>query len=129
MTVESCRKCAGWFGDIEGVLTAHPVVKGDHVVQPVGVSRCRKPMAHEITAGALDAFVMMEAKAGTLDGFMMEADAGDLLLKSKATPAARVASHGGSQNWRQEEEGGQGFSPSRRCSLMSGSREAAGSLS
>jgi hypothetical protein len=64
-------------------------------------SRFRKLVAHEITASALDAFVM-EAKVGALNGFMMEADAGDVLLNSKAKPAARVASHGGSQNWRQE---------------------------
>ena len=39
VTVDWYGKFAGWFGDIEGVLTAHPVVKGDHVVQPVGNSQ------------------------------------------------------------------------------------------
>lgn len=36
-TVDWYAKFSGWFGDIEGVLTAHPVVKGDHVTEQVGV--------------------------------------------------------------------------------------------
>jgi len=36
-TVDWYGKFEGWFGDIEGVLTAHPVVQGDQVVQSAGV--------------------------------------------------------------------------------------------
>ena len=95
MTVDWYGKFAGWFGDIEGVLTAHPVVKGDHVVQPAVVSL---QQAGGQETKALDGFEI-EAKAGALDGFVKEADAAEALgKKRKAIPAADVASNGGSQN-------------------------------
>jgi hypothetical protein len=101
MTVDWYGKFANWFGDIEGVLTAHPVVKGDHVVQPAGVvSLDSVPLAdgHEATAGALDAFVL-ESKASALDSSMMETDAEVTQpKKAKTMPAAKSASNGGSQN-------------------------------
>jgi hypothetical protein len=96
MTVDWYGKFADWFGDIEGVLTAHPVVKGDHVVQPAGVSGS-VPQAdgHEATAGALDKFVM-ESKASALDGFLMETDdAEDAQPKVKTMLAVNVAGNGG----------------------------------
>jgi hypothetical protein len=97
MTVDWYGKFANWFGDIEGVLTAHPVVKGDHVVQPAGVVSVSVPLAdgHEATAGALDAFVL-ESKASALDSSMMETDAEVAQPKKamKAMPAAKGASNG-----------------------------------
>ena len=78
------------------ILTAHPVVKGDHVVQPTGVS-VPQTVGHEITAGVLDVFVM-EARAGALDGSVMETDAEDVQRKVMAMPTASVPSDGGSQN-------------------------------
>jgi hypothetical protein len=78
------------------ILTAHPVVKGDHVVQPTGVS-VPQTVGHEITAGALDVFVM-EARAGALDDSLMETDAEDVQRKVMAMPTASVPSDGGSQN-------------------------------
>jgi hypothetical protein len=101
MTVDWYGKFANWFGDIEGVLTAHPVVKGDHVVQPAGVVSVSVPLAdgHEATAGALDAFVL-ESKASALDSSMMETDAEVAQPKKamKAMSAAKGASNGGSHN-------------------------------
>ena len=78
------------------ISTAHPVVKGDHVVQPTGVS-VPQTVGHEITAGVLDVFVM-EARAGALDGSVMETDAEDVQRKVMAMPTASVPSDGGSQN-------------------------------
>ena len=36
ITVDWYNKFPGWWGDIEGVLSAHPVVQGDHVVAEDG---------------------------------------------------------------------------------------------
>ena len=47
-TVEWYSNFAGWFGDIERVLTAHPVVQGDHLL-PREASR---KIEHEASAGA-----------------------------------------------------------------------------
>jgi hypothetical protein len=85
------------------ILTAHPVVKGDHVVQTVG---------HEITAGALDVFVM-EARAGALDDSVMETDAEDIQRKVMAMPTASVPSDGGSQNAGKKRKADRIFFPSR----------------
>jgi hypothetical protein len=78
------------------VLTAHPVVKGDHVVQPAGVVSVSVPLAdgHEATAGALDAFVL-ESKASALDSSMeMDAEVAQPKKAMKAMPAAKGASNG-----------------------------------
>jgi len=97
MTVDWYGKFAGWFGDIEGVLTAHPVVKGDHVVQPAGIS---VPQAggQDTEGSTLDGFVR-ETQAGALDAFVRETQsARDAEQKSKTMPTASVTSNGGSQN-------------------------------
>jgi hypothetical protein len=59
-------------------------VKGDYVVQPAGVLVSQ-------AAG-------QETKAGALEDFVMETDAGVTQRKVKAMPATSVASNGGSQN-------------------------------
>lgn len=51
MTVDWYQKFDGWFGDIEGVLTAHPVVKGDHVVPTEALGDTSKDTV-ETEAGA-----------------------------------------------------------------------------
>jgi hypothetical protein len=106
MTVDWYGKFADWSGDIEGVLTAHPVVKGDHVVQPAGVA-VSVPQAdgHEATAGALDKFVM-ETKASALDGFlMMETDsAEDAQPKVKAMSAGNGGSHNGGKKGKADAD-------------------------
>jgi hypothetical protein len=93
------------------ILTAHPVVKGDHVVQPTGVS-VPQTVGHEITAGVLDVFVM-EARAGALDGSVMETDAEDVQRKVMAMPTASVPSDGGSQNAGKKRKADRIFFPSR----------------
>lgn len=92
-TVDWYGKFSGWFGDIESVLTAHPVVKGDHVVQNVETSL--KPRDGE------------DAKAGAFELFAAHANAtskarkDDALPNAKATQPAHAVgamSNGSSQN-------------------------------
>jgi hypothetical protein len=52
-TVEWYEKCEGWFGEIESVLTAHPVVVGDHVVAADTMDQTMKdPEESETGVGA-----------------------------------------------------------------------------
>lgn len=92
-TVDWYGRFSGWFGDIEGVLTAHPVVKGDHVVQPVEAP-LKQADCQDAKAGAFEHFakhVNASNKAKQDDGSQ----------KVNATQAAHVVggkSNGDSQN-------------------------------
>lgn len=70
-TVDWYGKFEGWFGDIEGVLTAHPVVQGDHVV-PTAVNTALAKMSNvqaglEVHAGA----ALETDDAQALDGILV----------------------------------------------------------
>lgn len=83
-TVDWYGKFAGWFGDIEGVLTAHPVVKGDHVADQVDVL---------VTPG-----VEQDVKAGAFEHSAMALDEGSVVLPAVKIPAAAGMSNGHAQN-------------------------------
>jgi dTDP-glucose 4,6-dehydratase len=85
-TVDWYGKFSGWFGDIEGVLTAHPVVKGDQVAEQVEVL---------IKSG-----VDQDVKAGAFEQSAMATDEGSgvVLPKVKMQAAAAVMSNGHAQN-------------------------------
>lgn len=84
-TVDWYGRFSGWFGDIEGVLTAHPVVKGDHVTEQVEVL-IKSGTDQDVKAGAF------EQSATALDG---GATAVLPTVKSQATAAM---SNGYAQN-------------------------------
>lgn len=116
-TVDWYGKFAGWFGDIEGVLTAHPVVKGDHVVGSSAEKlKLREEhevkLQHAIRSGdekeALDEFARYlkvvstsddgkDAGVGAFDQ-TCEAEADGLLDQKAAPPAAagKIIENGGS---------------------------------
>lgn len=73
-TVDWYGKFEGWFGDIEGVLTAHPVVQGDHVV-PSAVTASLAKMSKvqaglEVHAGA----AVDEEYACAIDGVLVKVE-------------------------------------------------------
>jgi hypothetical protein len=84
-TVDWYGKFSGWFGDIEGVLTAHPVVKGDQVTEQVEV----------LIKSGID----QDVKAGAFEQSAMAVDGGGVVsLKVKLQAAAAMVSNGNAQN-------------------------------
>jgi len=84
-TVDWYGKFSGWFGDIEGVLTAHPVVKGDLVAEQLEV----------LIKPAVD----QDVKAGAFEHSAMAIDEGGVVLpKVKLQAAAAMMSNGHAQN-------------------------------
>jgi hypothetical protein len=84
-TVDWYGKFSGWFGDIEGVLTAHPVVKGDQVTEQVEV----------LIKSGID----QDVKAGAFEQSAMAVDGGGVVSpKVKLQAAAAMASNGQAQN-------------------------------
>jgi hypothetical protein len=83
-TVDWYGKFSGWFGDIEGVLTAHPVVVGDHVAEPVEV--LVKPVIDQ------------DVKAGAFEQCAMVIDGGVVSPKVKLQAAGAIKSNGHAQN-------------------------------
>jgi hypothetical protein len=84
-TVDWYGKFSGWFGDIEGVLTAHPVVKGDQVTEQVEV----------LIKSGID----QDVKAGAFEPSAMAVDGGGVVsLKVKLQAAAAMVSNGNAQN-------------------------------
>jgi hypothetical protein len=89
-TVNWYGKFSGWFGDIEGVLTAHPVVKGDHVAEQIEV--LVKPKDdRDVKAGAFEHFSM------DLDGGGVAVGQNNISPETK-TNATGVKSNGHAQN-------------------------------
>ena len=80
-TVDWYGKFSGWFGDIEGVLTAHPVVKGDHVAEQVEVL-IKSGIDQDVKAGAFEQPAMA-----------LDEGAGAVLPKVKQTTAAMSNGH------------------------------------
>jgi hypothetical protein len=89
-TVDWYGKFCGWFGDIEGVLTAHPVVKGDHVAEQIEVPA--KPRDDRDVKA--DAF---EQSSMELDGPGVPIEQNNILPEMK-TQTAGVKSNGHAQN-------------------------------
>ena len=85
-TVDWYGKFSGWFGDIEGVLTAHPVVKGDQVTGQVEV----------LVKLGID----QDVKAGAFEQSTMAFDEGPgvVLPKVKLQAAAAMMSNGHAQS-------------------------------
>lgn len=84
-TVDWYGRFSGWFGDIEGVLTAHPVVKGDHVTEQVEV----------LIKSGTD----QDVKAGAFEQSAMPLDGGAAAVSSKVKSQAVAAmSNGHAQN-------------------------------
>jgi hypothetical protein len=89
-TVDWYGKFSGWFGDIEGVLTAHPVVKGDHVAEQIEV--LVKPKDdRDVKAGAF------EQSSMDLDGGGVAVGQNNISPETK-TNATGVKSNGHAQN-------------------------------
>ena len=86
-TVDWYGKFSGWFGDIEGVLTAHPVVKGDQVTEQVEVL---------IKAG-INQDVNQDVKAGAFEQSAMALDGSVVSPKVKLQTAAAMG-NGHAQN-------------------------------
>lgn len=84
-TVDWYGKFPGWHGDIEGVLTAHPVVKGDRVTEQ-GEVVVEPAVDQDVKAGAF------EQSATALDGV------GVVSPKVKLQAAAAMTSNGHAQN-------------------------------
>jgi hypothetical protein len=105
MTVDWCGKSTGWFDGIEGVLTVYPVAKRDRpcratgrglaVPQTRGYGRCARRLRDDGDQSRRTRRVLR----------WRQINAGDVRRKGKARSAARVAGHGGSENWRPEDEG------------------------
>jgi hypothetical protein len=90
VTVDWYGKFSGWFGDIEGVLTAHPVVKGDHVAEQIEV--LVKPRDdRDVKAGAF------EQSSMELDGPGVPVEQSNILPEVK-TQTAGAKSNGHAQN-------------------------------
>ena len=82
-TVDWYGRFSGWFGDIEGVLTAHPVIKGDHVAEQ-GEASIKSGIDQDVKAGA---FVQPTKALGEGAG-----------VSPKVKQAAAAMSNGHAQN-------------------------------
>lgn len=88
-TVDWYGKFSGWFGDIEGVLTAHPVVRGDHVEGRVEVPLKAKG-DQDVEAGAFEQSAMaVDPQAAHTE---------QNILTAAKMQAAAIASNGHSLN-------------------------------
>lgn len=83
-TVDWYGKFPGWFGDIEGVLTAHPVVKGDHVTEQVEV----------LIKSGID----QDVKAGAFEQSAMGLDGGSVVSPKAKLQAAAAMCNGNAQS-------------------------------